>query len=56
MVPSGSNVGLLEQVSQTAGTATTSQSVFRFDPKLVRFSTANTESSFQLQIGVRYGF
>jgi hypothetical protein len=56
LVPSGANVGLLEHVSQTPGSVTTSQSVFRFDPKLVGFSTANVESAFQLQIGVRYGF
>jgi hypothetical protein len=56
LVPSGANVGLLEHVSQTAGTARTSQSVFRFDPKAAGFSSANVESSFQLQIGLRYGF
>jgi hypothetical protein len=56
LVPSGANVGLLEHVSQTAGMVGTSQSVFRFDPNVVGFSTANVESAFQLQIGVRYGF
>jgi hypothetical protein len=56
LVPSGANVGLLEHVSQTVGPVATSQSVFRFDPKLVGLSTANVESAFQLQIGVRYGF
>jgi len=56
LVPSGANVGLLEQVAQTAGTNETSRSVFRFDRNLVKFSTDNVESAFQLQIGVRYSF
>jgi hypothetical protein len=56
LLPSGANFPLLEQVGQTTGSASTSQSVFRFDPTLARWSTDNVESAFQFQLGIRYSF
>jgi hypothetical protein len=56
LLPSGANAPLLEHTGQTSGPVATSQSIFRFDPSLVRWSTDNVESAFQLQLGLRYSF
>ena len=50
------NVNLLQHVAQTAGEPAASRSVFRFNPALKPYSTANTESSYQLQVALRYQF
>jgi hypothetical protein len=50
------NVNVLEHVNQTAGGPDISRSVFRFNPSLQRYSTANAESSYQLQVAARYSF
>ena len=50
------NVNVLQHVRQTAGDPVVSRSAFRFNPALKRYSTANTESSYQLQLAVRYEF
>ena len=47
---------LLEHVGQTAGSAETSQSIFRFDPKREKWSTLQEQSAFQIQLAVRYIF
>jgi len=47
---------LLEHVGQTPGTAETAQPVFRFDAERPEWTTLQTESGFQLQLGVRYRF
>jgi hypothetical protein len=47
---------LLEQVGQTAGAPETSQPVFRFQSDRPQWTTLTTESSFQLQVGLRYRF
>ena len=46
----------LEHVGQTPGTAATAQPVFRFDPERPEWTTLQTESGFQFQLGVRYRF
>jgi hypothetical protein len=48
------NPVLLRQVGRTAGSATESQPIFRFDDK-ARYSTANVESAYQ-QLALRYSF
>lgn len=50
------NVSLLEQVAQTPGTPSQSQPVFRFDPTRQRFDSENIESSYQIQLALRYSF
>lgn len=50
------NVNVLEHVAQTSGGPDVSRSVFRFNPQVRRYSTENTESSYQLQVAVRYQF
>lgn len=50
------NVNVLQHVGQTAGAPNVSRSIFRFNPGLQRYSTANAESSYQLQVAVRYSF
>jgi hypothetical protein len=47
---------LLEHVAQTPGAPETSQPVFRFDPDRPQWTTMTAESSFQLQVGLRYRF
>lgn len=47
---------LLEHVSQTAGPAQTSHSVFRFDTTSPRWTTLPAESAFQFQLALRYRF
>lgn len=47
---------LLEHVGQTPGPAETAQPVFRFDAVRPEWTTLQTESAFQLQLGVRYRF
>jgi len=47
---------LLEHVGQTPGSAETAQPVFRFDAAREEWTTLQTESAFQLQLGVRYRF
>ena len=50
------NVNVLEHVAQTSGGADASRSVFRFNPQVRRYSAANPESSYQLQLAARYQF
>lgn len=50
------NVNVLEHVAQTSGGPDVSRSVFRFNPLVRRYSTANPESNYQLQLAVRYTF
>ena len=50
------NVNVLEHVEQTAGALDASRSIFRFNPAVRRFSTANAESSYQIQVAARYSF
>jgi len=50
------NVNLLEHVAQTSGAPNASRSVFRFNPAVQQYSSANAESSYQLQLAVRYSF
>jgi hypothetical protein len=45
---------LLEQVGQTPGSLETAQPVFRFDVSRPEWTTLQTESAFQLQLGIRY--
>ena len=47
---------LLEHVGQITGTPTGTQSVFRFNTSAPKWTTLVTESSFQLQLAVRYSF
>jgi hypothetical protein len=47
---------LLEHVGQAPGPFTSSQPVFRFDTTRPDWTTLETESRFQLQLGVRYRF
>jgi hypothetical protein len=47
---------LLEHVGQTPGSADVAQPVFRFDSARPEWTTLQTESGFQLQLGVRYHF
>jgi hypothetical protein len=47
---------LLEQVGQTPGPVDASQPVFRFDSARSQWTTLQTESAFQLQLGARYRF
>jgi hypothetical protein len=48
--------GLLEHVGQTTGAAGAAQPVFRFDTARPEWTTLETESGFQLQLGLRYRF
>jgi hypothetical protein len=48
--------GLLQHVGQTADPTPTSHSIFHFDPAAPLWTTAPTESAFQLQLALRYGF
>lgn len=50
------NVNVLQHVAQTPGSPSVTRSVFRFNPELRRYSTANAESSYQLQVAARYSF
>ena len=50
------NVNVLDHVAQTPSAPNVSRSVFRFNPSLQRYNTANTDSSYQLQLAVRYSF
>ncbi|HKG93227.1 MAG TPA: TonB-dependent receptor [Gemmatimonadaceae bacterium] len=50
------NVALLEQVGQTPGVPAVAQPIFRYDPARPRFNSQNIESSYQLQLGLRYSF
>jgi hypothetical protein len=47
---------LLEHVGQTPGAAESAQPVFRFDMERPEWTTLQTESAFQFQLGVRYRF
>jgi hypothetical protein len=47
---------LLEQVGETPGPAETAQPIFRFDTARPEWTTLQTESAFQLQLGARYRF
>ena len=50
------NINVLEHVAQTPGAPNVSRSVFRFDPALQHDNSANAESSYQLQVAMRYRF
>jgi hypothetical protein len=50
------NVGLLQQVGQTAGPSQASQPIFQLSSDAMHFSLQNPASSYQLQIGARYAF
>ena len=50
------NTSLLRHVGQTAGPATTSQPIFRFDEGWSPYDTDNAESAYQLQLALRYSF
>jgi hypothetical protein len=50
------NAFLLRHVGQTSGSPATAQPVFIFDKDWQAFSTANSESAYQLQLAVRYRF
>jgi len=50
------NASLLEQVAQTPGVPPQSQPVFRFDAMRRRFDSQNIESSYQIQLALRYSF
>ena len=47
---------LLEHVGHTGGAPDVSQPIFRFDPDTPRWVVAGAESTFQLQLGLRYRF
>ena len=47
---------LLEQVGQTPSPVETAQPIFRFDSTRPEWTTLQTESAFQLQLGARYRF
>lgn len=47
---------LLQHVGQTAGSAATSQPIYRFDADRAHFSSDNLESAYQLQLALRYTF
>ena len=47
---------LLEHVGQTSPTAASAQSIFRFNATSAGWTTVNSQSAFQLQVGVRYRF
>jgi hypothetical protein len=47
---------LLEHVGQTPGSLETAQPIFRFDITRPEWTTVQTESAFQLQLGIRYRF
>lgn len=47
---------LLEHVGQITGTPSGTQSVFRFNTTGPKWTTLVTESSFQLQLAIRYSF
>ena len=47
---------LLQHIGQTAGTVQTSRSIFRFDVTAPQWTTVSPESSFQLQLALRYRF
>ena len=47
---------LLEHVGQTAEPVQTARPIFRFDATTPHLTTVATESSFQLQLAVRYRF
>ena len=49
-------VNVLQHVRQTPGGVGTSRSVFRFNPSVKAYNTANTESNYQLQVSMRYQF
>jgi hypothetical protein len=56
VVTPGPNSSLLEQVGQTAGPASQSQPVFRFNALGAHFDSQNVQSAYQLQLGIRYSF
>jgi hypothetical protein len=47
---------LLEYVGQTADPPQTQRSIFRFDATTPRWTTQPSESAYQLQLALRYGF
>jgi hypothetical protein len=47
---------LLQHVGQTEGPAEEAQPIFRFNPTAAPWTTLPAESSFQLQLGLRYRF
>ncbi len=47
---------LLSQVGQTPGAPNVAQPIFRFDASRPRWNTLATESSYQLQLALRYTF
>jgi hypothetical protein len=49
-----SQISLLSQVGQTAGPG--AQPIYRFDPKMRRYSDENFDTYYQLQFAVRYNF
>jgi hypothetical protein len=51
-----SQVNLLSQTQQTAGSRLESQPVFRFDPATRRFASDNVDSYYQIQLAARYSF
>jgi len=52
-----SDPNLLEQVGETPATAgVRPQPIFHSDPTKPQWTTLSTESSYQLQLGVRYSF
>ena len=48
--------GLLQHVGQTSEPTNTSHAIFHFDATAPRWITVATESAFQLQLALRYGF
>lgn len=50
------NASLLEQVAPKPGVPPQSQPVFRFDAMRRRFDSQNIESSYQVQLALRYSF
>jgi hypothetical protein len=50
------NPTLLTQMGETTGSQATAQPVFSFDPTKALWTTAPTESGYQLQLAVRYSF
>ncbi len=48
--------GLLEHVGQTADPLQASRSIFHFNAAAPRWTTVPSESAFQLQLALRYGF
>jgi hypothetical protein len=47
-------IALLTQVGETSGPE--AQPIYRFDPKMRRYSDENLDTYYQLQFAVRYNF